>query len=539
MNSPMKKSPFVFLATFALAFGMALSTRAALVAYEGFNYADGSDLGGQNGGTGWSIAWETSGQNTVSNTSLSYTDGALTLTTTGGKLLNTAFPTSANAQPGRNLSAIRGADDTTTWLAFLGQRIGDKSGTAGPGGSATYERGCNIALFATNAAANNERLDIGESSGVTNDAWMLRATAQGGGVSNSISTSPIDVASFIVVRIDHKAGTNDQAWMWVNPALSGEPSTNSSSARVLGAKEFSFDRLRLFAGFTSGQAAGQWYVDEIRVGDTFTDVAPTGLGNGHYRDATNETGLATTFDHLDITGMEITNNATDIFFTLSVRATNINTPDWGKYLIAIDSVPGGATNGNGWNRPINMSSGMDYWIGSWVDAATGSQLFKYNGTAWVQQSQTTPTIASNSITFQTSLASLGLSPGNTFKFDAYTSGGNTPDGAVDALANPNQSISDWGVVYDSGTNVYSYTVTGTAVAAPRFTSVQVGGAQSISLTLTGAPATLYTIYGSTNVNAPFTNVVGTALTDLNGVGNFTDPGTLSLNSRRFYRASSP
>src|ERR1043165_7078251 len=185
------------------------TTRAALTAYEGFNYADGSDIAGQNGGTGWSTPWETNGVNTISGASLSYSDGVLSLTTTGGKLLNTAVPTSANSQPGRNLTPYRSVDNTTTWMSFLGQRIGDKSG-APP----TYERGCNIALFDTLAAADNEHLDVGESSSVTNDAWMLRATAQGGSVSNSISTSPIDQVSFIVCRIDHKIGTNDQVWMW-------------------------------------------------------------------------------------------------------------------------------------------------------------------------------------------------------------------------------------------------------------------------------------------------------------------------------------
>src|ERR1043165_5876025 len=89
-----------------------------------------------------------------------------------------------------------------------------------------------------------------------------------------------------------------------------------------------------------------------------------------YTDATYETNINSTFvvfDHLDLTKMEVTNDSTDIIFTLSVRAANITTPDWGKYCIGIDSVSGGDTNGNGWGRPIKMSSGMDYWIGSWVD----------------------------------------------------------------------------------------------------------------------------------------------------------------------------
>jgi hypothetical protein len=44
---------------------------------------------------------------------------------------------------------------------------------------------------------------------------------------------------------------------------------------------------------------------------------------------------------------------------------------------------------------------------------------------------------------------MGLAPGSTFHFDVYTTGGGGTDSAVDSLANPLQSISDWGNPYDS------------------------------------------------------------------------------------------
>ena len=34
-----------------------VSAQASLIAYEGFDYAAGQALGGQNGGTGWNGAW--------------------------------------------------------------------------------------------------------------------------------------------------------------------------------------------------------------------------------------------------------------------------------------------------------------------------------------------------------------------------------------------------------------------------------------------------------------------------------------------------
>jgi hypothetical protein len=55
---------------------------------------------------------------------------------------------------------------------------------------------------------------------------------------------------------------------------------------------------------------------------------------------------------------------------------------------------------------------------------------------------------------------MGLSVGNTFFFDAYSSGGGGGDSAIDALANPNVSVTGWGGPYTSGGSnpIYSYTV---------------------------------------------------------------------------------
>jgi uncharacterized protein (TIGR03382 family) len=50
--------------------------------------------------------------------------------------------------------------------------------------------------------------------------------------------------------------------------------------------------------------------------------------------------------------------------------------------------------------------------------------------------------------------------GDTFYFDAYSSGGGGGDGAIDALANPNVSVQGWGDSYTSNvTNgIYAYTI---------------------------------------------------------------------------------
>jgi hypothetical protein len=171
------------------------------------------------------------------------------------------------------------------------------------------------------------------------------------------------------------------------------------------------------------------------------------------------------YPHIDITSVDVSNTATDLTLKINLNGDPIAT-DWGKYMVGIDSVAGGDTAGNGWGRPISMSSGMDYWLGAWADSGNGLEVRKWNGSSWDLQSASynvapplaTPTKTTSSISLVVPLAYLGLVPGNTFTFDVYTSGGGGGDSAVDALGNPSPSVTNWGDAYNSGNNVRSYTV---------------------------------------------------------------------------------
>jgi hypothetical protein len=188
-----------------------------------------------------------------------------------------------------------------------------------------------------------------------------------------------------------------------------------------------------------------------------------------YTDAAGDInpGLATGGGTLDILSLEITNNASDIVFKLTVNGS-VNATDWGKFMIGIAQGGAAANNGNGWGRPINMDApngGMTRWIGSWVDGGGGAENRVFSGGSWGLAGATYNSnfgsfaFAGNEITYTMSLSSLGLNLGDTFYFDAYSSGGGGGDSAIDALANPGQSVADWGDVYTStGTNLFSYTV---------------------------------------------------------------------------------
>ena len=187
-----------------------------------------------------------------------------------------------------------------------------------------------------------------------------------------------------------------------------------------------------------------------------------------YTDTTGDAAFGISV--VDIVSVEVTHDATDVNFKITVDS-DIDTPDpmgtdWGKYLIGIDSTAGGDPTGNGWARPISMTSGMDYWIGSWVNAhpANGAQVWSWTGATWSEDFSTTAgdpeigvTDAGTMINISIAQSALGLSNGDTFIFDVFSSGGGATDSAVDALSDPTTTIADWPDAYASGSQL-SYTI---------------------------------------------------------------------------------
>jgi hypothetical protein len=161
---------------------------------------------------------------------------------------------------------------------------------------------------------------------------------------------------------------------------------------------------------------------------------------------------------------------------------NISTTDWGKFMIGIATQKtDGTLTGNGWGRPINLSYdndpfaaqivGMNHWIGSWVDGGGGSQFWTYDtgSSAWVGGAALPAFSLSagttSEVNYSVPLATMNLIPGNVIYFDAYSSGGGNGDSAIDSLANPNVSVTNWGDTYTSyatgagGPGLNAYTIT--------------------------------------------------------------------------------
>jgi hypothetical protein len=210
----------------------------------------------------------------------------------------------------------------------------------------------------------------------------------------------------------------------------------------------------------------------------------SGAPGAMYFDATGDiaSGIATGGGTLDLVSMEVSNTATDVIFKLTVNGS-LSSTNWGKFMIGI-STGAGATSGNGWGRPINMTSngGMTHWVGSWVDGGGGSQFWNYSGSAWSGPAGlagfSSSSGAQSTLTYAVSMASLGVSNGSTIYFDAYSTGGGGGDSAVDALSRSDASISNWGG---------PFTTAGIATGTSASTS---GGAFAYTIPAPGALALL-------------------------------------------------
>jgi hypothetical protein len=205
-----------------------------------------------------------------------------------------------------------------------------------------------------------------------------------------------------------------------------------------------------------------------------------------FNDATGDIFTGAGGGILDIVSLDVTNTATSISFQFTLNG-DIAATNWGKYMVIIDSTAGGDTAGNGWGRPISLASGAETWLGGWADggAGDGVENRRWNGSAWTLNGATynaTPGLSvvktATTIKYTVLLADVGLSLGQTIKFDGFSSGGGGGDGAVDSVANPDLSVFDWGDAYVAGGSnpVLTYTL----VPTPGFAGL-VGAAGLVGL----------------------------------------------------------
>ncbi|HCT45548.1 MAG TPA: hypothetical protein DF699_10065 [Phycisphaerales bacterium] len=198
-----------------------------------------------------------------------------------------------------------------------------------------------------------------------------------------------------------------------------------------------------------------------------------GASADFYYDATGDLA-SPDFDgeaHLDISSVEITNDANFLYISINTQG-DLDAVNWGKFVVGIDTgrnAGDNSTDPGSWNRNVDWGRGITDFIGSWTDdggSGAGAELRSFNGASWGLTDATSlgggdvtaddSAHASGTQILAVSLSALGLSDGDTFDFDVFSSGGGADPG-VDHLSRLDQATSGWGTTSVAG-KFMNYTV---------------------------------------------------------------------------------
>jgi len=240
-----KPPPFgVLSATLRLAAAALLATgpaQASLIARDGFDYAPGTPLAGATGPLGFSEAY------IAANAGLSVSAGGYAygdLTVSGNKL---DFSGTDNGNFGI-LTSSPEAPGTTVYLSYL-MKVDPTTGYAG----VSFFEGATEVLFTGKRTGSPNVFGLEPKVGTSQN-------------------SPVSCRrlSLVVCRIDFAAGSATIR-MYVNPTTGVEPAT--ADVTVTRTSALTYDRLRVQSGAATGS------VDELRLGETYADVAPLTYGS--------------------------------------------------------------------------------------------------------------------------------------------------------------------------------------------------------------------------------------------------------------------
>ncbi len=222
----------------------------ALHAEDGFVVT--GNLDGAGSGAGWGGAWSVAVTSMLA-TGLDLSDPGDLLATSGSSAIGNLTVPSTSVTAIRNLGAAIGADGTTTWIGFLVQP--DSTGA-----------GATMGLEFGNAAG-----DVA-FAGYDGTSFVLQKADGTGRVTVGGISASAGQGAFVVVRIDSAAG-NDTISMYVNPTP-GRTSPDATFTAVKSDLDLgTFTRIGI--ANARGAAANSAMLDEIRVGTSFADVAPT------------------------------------------------------------------------------------------------------------------------------------------------------------------------------------------------------------------------------------------------------------------------
>lgn len=211
----------------------------------------------------------------------------------------------------------------------------------------------------------------------------------------------------------------------------------------------------------------------------------------------------------DIVSVDVTNDAASLTFKINLNsAADLSVNYYPNFEVGIQTNGGAggqtAINGNyglgdpaigsGYGTPVGISTGMNFFIGAYLngpDYSGGAELFGYSTTSgWNKIGFTAPIIevatGTASVSFSFPLSDVGLAAGNTMNFDVWStySGANS---AYDALQNPVKTFDGTAdLPYPNGgnppANYDSATANGSVISSRAYTI----GSAGVTASWTGA-----------------------------------------------------
>lgn len=248
-----------------------LPNLGGLLAYEGFKYSPAmGDIGGANGGFGWSGAWVS-------------LDGA------SSQILSNSLSANVNAPPGIDGRSLGGSLyqpnssrkgrylDCSGTGNFALHGFVDSNGNIGADGKTLYvsflQRPSDVVQFYECEFHRNDLGDAGRMAGIGNDTTdhdvHLRVEVPAGGSSTfwDLGAGNTNV-NFYVLRIDFKTG-NDDVFLYRNPVSSTEPAVPTLT--LSNVADMSFNGIS-FGAYLNNVSLSH---DEIRLGMTWADAIGT------------------------------------------------------------------------------------------------------------------------------------------------------------------------------------------------------------------------------------------------------------------------
>ena len=248
MNPFFRAATIFVLTSFAL---NSATSKASLIAYEGFDYTPGTVLDGLNGGTGFAGAWHPGGFNASLHNNYVVAPGSLSyssLPTTGNSIAT--GPVNSIAGLTRDLQVPLGVSGTTVYMSFVLQPQGSPNAGAFNGFfGLLFEQPIEPEVF------------MGKPGGGAIGDYVIEDR---GGARQYDSNLPVTPgqSTLLVVKADFLSGA-DVFTLYVNPALSDlEPLTGITKNDADSG---------LITGITI-YSTGAFALDEIRIGTTWADV---------------------------------------------------------------------------------------------------------------------------------------------------------------------------------------------------------------------------------------------------------------------------